>query len=59
IVDQVEGKLGALNAWRGLSPSAGQDLGVLDTLPRVIATLRGMVESGDLGYWTFVAQKPL
>ena len=59
IMDQVEGKLGALNAWKSMSPPAGQDLGVLDTLPRVIATLRAMVESGDLGYWTFVAQKPL
>ena len=59
IMDQVEGKLGALNAWRSMSPPAGQDLDVLDTLPRVIATLRAMVESGDLGYRTFVAQKPL
>ena len=59
IMDQVEGKLGALNAWMSLYPQADQNSDVLDTVPRVIATLRAIVESGNLGYWTFVAQKPL
>ena len=58
IMDQVEGKLGALNAWRDLSPQGVQNADVLESVPRVIATLRRMVESGDLGYWIFVARKP-
>ena len=58
IMDQVEGKLAGLNAWMSLSPPEVQDSDVLDTVPRVMATLRAMVESGDLGYWMFVAQKP-
>ena len=58
ILDQVEGKLAALDTWMGLSPPEVQDSGVLDTVPQVMTTLRAMVASGDLGYWLFVAQKP-
>ena len=57
IMDRVADKLGAFNAWKSLSPPAGQDAAVLDAVPQVMAALRRMVESGDLGYWMFVAQK--
>ena len=58
IMDQMEGKLAALDAWMSLAPPEVRDSDVLDTVPRVMTTLRGMVESGELGYWMIVAQKP-
>lgn len=58
ILDGVESKLGALQAWQGLVQQAGDKPDILEKAPQLIAKLRQMVDSGSLGYWLFVAEKP-
>jgi ubiquinone/menaquinone biosynthesis C-methylase UbiE len=58
IMDDVESKLGAYQAWQTITGQAGAESELLETVPQVIATLRQLVEGGQLGYWLFVAEKP-
>ena len=58
IMDDVEGKLGAYKAWQTTTGQAEAGSGILEKAPQVIATLRQLVEGGQLGYWLFVAEKP-
>ncbi len=58
IIDNMESKLAAFRAWQTISRQADTTLGFLEQSPRVIQTVRQMVERGELGYWLFVAQKP-
>jgi SAM-dependent methyltransferase len=56
ILDEVEGKLAAFLAFQrmtGVSEEGGQ----LERSPELIAMVREMVKSGDLGYWLFVGEK--
>jgi hypothetical protein len=56
ILDEVQGKLAAFLAFQrmtGSSESGGQ----LERSPELIAMVREMVKSGDLGYWLFVGEK--
>lgn len=59
LLDDLEGKLGALAAWQALVPGTlpvQQEW--LDAAPGIINNLRGLVDDGGLGYWLFTARKP-
>ena len=65
ILDEVDAKLAALPVLQefssgmigGLGSGAnGEDM--LRQAPRLIARIRELVSSGDLGYWLFVGEKP-
>ena len=58
ILDGVESKLGAAQAWRGLVQHELADSDILEKAPQLIAKLRQLVAEGSLGYWLFVAEKP-
>ena len=58
ILDSVESKLGAVQAWRGLVQQLSAGYDILEKIPETIAKLRQMVDSGQLGYRLFVAEKP-
>jgi hypothetical protein len=58
IVDDVEAKLGFLSAWPAATSKITATNSVLDQAPRLMAMVRGLVNSGDLGYWVFVAEQP-
>ena len=58
IVDDVEAKLGFLSAWPAATSQVTTTNSVLDQAPRLMAMVRGLVNSGNLGYWVFVAEKP-
>ena len=58
IIDNTESRLAAFRAWQTMSHQEATGFDFLDQAPRVMQTLRQMVERGDLGYWLFVATKP-
>ena len=56
ILDEVEGKLAAFLAFQRVSGVPAGD-GRLELSPELIAKIREMVTSGELGYWLFVGEK--
>ena len=58
ILDGAEGKLGAVRAWLGVAEQSEFDPRLLEQAPEIIGKLRQLVETGQLGYWLFVGQKP-
>ena len=56
ILDEVEGKLAAFLAFQRVSGVPAGD-GRLKLSPELIAKVREMVTSGELGYWLFVGEK--
>lgn len=58
LLEDLEGRLGAWLAWQHLAGSDPVDSELLGAAPGLIAELKGLVQSGKLGYWLYVAQKP-
>ena len=56
ILDEVEGKLAAFLAIQSMSGAASGESS-LERAPELVAKVREMVRSGDLGYWLFVGEK--
>jgi hypothetical protein len=55
-LDKIEGKLAAFLAFQRISGvPIGDDR--LERSPELIAKVREMVTSGELGYWLFVGEK--
>ena len=59
ILDALQAKLGAYVAWQSFTGGTPQQAELLQSAPGIIATLRQLVVEGRLGYWLFVAEKPL
>ena len=59
IIDNAESRLAAFRAWQAITRREATGFDFLDQAPRVMQMLRQMVERGDLGYWLFVARKPV
>ncbi|MBC8282068.1 MAG: hypothetical protein H8E48_14910, partial [Chloroflexi bacterium] len=53
---EVEGKLAAFLAFQRMRGAPAGD-GQLERSPELVAKVRSMVMSGDLGYWLFVGEK--
>ncbi len=58
LLEDLEGKLGAWLAWQRFAGSDAVDSELLAAAPGLIAKLKKLVQSGKLGYWLYVAQKP-
>jgi arsenite methyltransferase len=56
ILDEVEGKLAAFLAFQRMTGAAVGE-SQLERSPELVATVRSMVMSGELGYWLFVGEK--
>ena len=59
ILDALEAKLGAYTAWQKLTGQQGSDPDLLERAPELLTKLRNMFGQGQLGYWIFVAEKPV
>jgi hypothetical protein len=59
LLDSLETKLGAFLAWQGITGQPVPDSGLVRQAPELIATLGRLVADGRLGYWLFVAEKPV
>ncbi|HIM37982.1 MAG TPA: methyltransferase domain-containing protein [Dehalococcoidia bacterium] len=58
ILAALEAKLEAFTAWQKMTGQQGPDPEMLERGPELLATLRGLIQEGRLGYWIFVAEKP-
>ena len=58
LLDDLEGKLGAWLTWQHITGAELTNSELLGAAPGLIAELKGLVQSGKLGYWLYVAQKP-
>ena len=58
ILDALEAKLGAFTVWQKMTGQPGPDPDLLERGPEMLATLRNLIQLGQLGYWIFVAEKP-
>ena len=58
ILGALEANLGAFTAWQKMIGQQGPDPEMLERGPELLATLRGLIQEGRLGYWMFVAEKP-
>ena len=56
ILDEVEGKLAAFLAFQRMTGAAVGE-SQLERSPELVATVRSMVMSGELGYWLFAGEK--
>ena len=59
ILDALGAKLGAFMAWQKLTSQESPQLELLQQAPELLSTLRDLVAQGRLGYWIFVAEKPV
>ena len=58
ILGALEANLGAFTAWQKMIGQQGPDPEMLERGPELLATLRGLIQEGRMGYWMFVAEKP-
>ena len=60
LLDDLAGKLGALTAWQNLSQQDSSfDQSWLREAPDLVQQVKQLVLAGRLGYWLFVAEKPV
>ena len=59
ILAALDAKLGAFMAWQKLTNEASPQTELLQQAPELLARLRVLVGQGQLGYWIFVAEKPV
>ena len=59
ILDALDAKLGAFMAWQKLTSQANPESDLLLQAPELLSKLRSLVDQGQLGYWIFVAEKPV
>ena len=59
ILDALDAKLGAFMAWQKLTGQESPQSEMVEQAPELLSTLRELVAAGRLGYWIFVAEKPV
>lgn len=59
ILDGLQARLGAFTVWQNLTGQQGTEPELLGQVPELLTTLRTLVTQGQLGYWLFVAEKPV
>ena len=59
ILDALDAKLDAVMAWQKMTGQKSRQSELLEQAPAILSTLRDLVAEGRLGYWIFVAEKPV
>ena len=59
ILDALDAKLRAFMAWQKLTRQQSPQTELLEQAPELLSTLRELVVQGRVGYWIFVAEKPV
>ena len=59
ILNALDTKLGAFMAWQQMTGQESPQSELLQQAPELLSALRDLVTQGRLGYWIFVAEKPV
>ncbi len=59
ILDNIESKLVGLRAWQSIAAQSPVELLPLAQAPGLLDRVRKLVQGGQIGYWLYVAEKPM